>query len=164
MEKETYRVRISKDYLVFSAAHFITFGGSTCEQLHGHNYRVAAEVQGPLDADLLVVDFIWLRDALGRILEELDHRVLLATENPTLDVAVGGREVEVTFADRRWVFPKTDCVLLPVGNATAEMLARHIGRRLIGELESQTGSRPELLRIEIDECHGQSAVCELRGG
>ncbi len=163
MEKETYRVRISKDYLVFSAAHFITFGGSTCEQLHGHNYRVAAEVQGPLDADLLVVDFIWLRDALGRILEELDHRVLLATENPTLDVAVGDREVEVTFADRRWVFPKTDCVLLPVGNATAEMLARHIGRRLIGELESQTGSRPELLRIEIDECHGQSAVCELRG-
>ncbi len=163
MQKETYRVRISKDYLVFSAAHFITFGKSTCEQLHGHNYRVAAEVQGPLDTDLLVVDFIWLRDALGRILEELDHHVLLATENPALDVAVGDREVEVTFADRRWVFPKTDCVLLPVANATAEMLARHIGRRLIGELESQTGSRPALLRIEVDECHGQSAVCELRG-
>ena len=43
-----------------------------------------------------------------------------ATDNPALDVAVKEREVEVTFADRRWVFPKTDCVLLPVANATAE--------------------------------------------
>ncbi|MCA9762275.1 MAG: hypothetical protein KC544_04000, partial [Gemmatimonadetes bacterium] len=31
----TFRVTVSKDYLVFSSAHFITFRGHTCESLHG---------------------------------------------------------------------------------------------------------------------------------
>ena len=46
---ESYCVRLEKEYLVFSAAHFITFNGNICERLHGHNYRVRAEVHGPLD-------------------------------------------------------------------------------------------------------------------
>src|SRR6266446_6703234 len=45
---EHFHVRVTKDYLVFSAAHFITFAGNVCERLHGHNYRVAAEVEGQL--------------------------------------------------------------------------------------------------------------------
>lgn len=159
---EHYSVRISKDYLVFSAAHFITFGRNTCERLHGHNYRVAAEVHGPLDDDLLVVDFLVLRDTLKRILEELDHRVLLATENRALRIAADENQVEVIFSDRHWVFPRADCVLLPIGNTTAEMLGHHIAHRLLNELEARTGGRPTLVRIEVDECHGQIAVCELR--
>ena len=43
---ETYLVRLEQEYLTFSAAHFITFQGDTCEQLHGHNYRVWVEVEG----------------------------------------------------------------------------------------------------------------------
>ena len=35
-----FRVSVSKDYLVFASAHFITFAGHRCEGLHGHNYRV----------------------------------------------------------------------------------------------------------------------------
>ena len=46
---EQYHVRIAKEELVFSAAHFITFAGDVCERLHGHNYRLAVEVAGPLD-------------------------------------------------------------------------------------------------------------------
>ena len=46
---ETYRVRLDKECHVFSAAHFITFHRDVCEELHGHNYRVAVEVDGPLD-------------------------------------------------------------------------------------------------------------------
>ena len=57
---ETYRVTVTKDYLVFSAAHFITFAGSICERLHGHNYRVEAEIHGPLDENHYVIDFIAL--------------------------------------------------------------------------------------------------------
>jgi 6-pyruvoyltetrahydropterin/6-carboxytetrahydropterin synthase len=60
---ETYRVTVSKDDLVFSAAHFITFDGNVCERLHGHNYRVSADVFGQLDENYYVVDFILLRDA-----------------------------------------------------------------------------------------------------
>jgi len=160
---ESYRVRIAKDSLVFSAGHFITLGDGACERLHGHNYRVAAEVCGPLDENHYVVDFIALRDTLRSILDELDHRMLLPTDHPQVRVAVEGREVAVTFADRRWVFPRDDCALLPVPNTTAEMLARYIGLRLQDELGERTGSRPAGVRIEVDECFGQSALWETQG-
>jgi 6-pyruvoyltetrahydropterin/6-carboxytetrahydropterin synthase len=160
---EHYSVRISKDQLVFSAAHFITLEGEVCERLHGHNYRVGAEVHGPLNEQHYVVDFLALRDALQEILEELDHYVLLPTGNPGIEVTAHEREVEVRFAERRWVFPRDDCRLLPVPNTTAELLGRYIAGRLLEALERRCGSRPTLLRIEVDECFGQSAICELRG-
>ena len=100
---ESYCVRLTKDYLVFSAGHFITFNGDVCERLHGHNYRVSAEVHGPLDENHYVVDFIALRDTLKAIVDELDHHMLLPTGHPLICVQASEREVEVTFRERRWV-------------------------------------------------------------
>ncbi|MBX3413386.1 MAG: 6-pyruvoyl tetrahydropterin synthase family protein [Pirellulales bacterium] len=159
---ESYCVRITKDYLVFSAGHFITFAGDMCERLHGHNYRVSAEVHGPLDENHYVVDFILLRDLLQEIVLELDHYMLLPTQHRTIRVQADERRVRVTHADREWIFPRGDCVLLDVPNTTAEMLARHIGRRLLDELARKGIARPTVTRIEVDECEGQSAVCEFR--
>jgi len=158
---ESYRVRLDKEYHVFSAAHFITFDGNVCEQLHGHNYRVAVEVEGPLDENQYVVDFIALRDTLKGITNELDHHVLLPTGHPLIHVRSDEREVEVTFDDRRWVFPRGGCLLLPVTNTTAELLARYIGKRLLDDLHSRTGVRPQRAQVAVDESNGQWAVCEL---
>jgi 6-pyruvoyltetrahydropterin/6-carboxytetrahydropterin synthase len=152
---------MTKDYLVFSAGHFITYDGDVCERLHGHNYRVAAEVHGPLDENHYVVDFIGLRDTLWAIVDELDHHMLLPTAHPLIRVVADDREVEATFRDRRWIFPRGDCVLLPVANTTSELLARHIAERLAGDLEKRTGKRPEKIKVELDECFGNVAVCEL---
>ena len=160
---ERYHIRITKDYLVFSAAHFITFAGNICERLHGHNYRVAAELHGPLDENHYVVDFIAVRDALKRIVDELDHHMLLPTQHPTIKVTSDGRSVEAIFEERRWVFPREDCVLLPVANTTAELLARHIGQRLLADLAGHSGYRPERLVVEVDECNGQVGICEFDG-
>lgn len=158
---ENYRVRLTKDQLVFSAAHFITYNGNLCERLHGHNYRVTAEVQGPLDENHYVIDFIALRDTLHAIVLALDHHVLLPTDHPLIKVTADQTSVEAVFEDRRWVFPRGDCVLLPVPNTTAEMLARHIGRRLLDELAAHGLPQPDGLSVEVDECEGQSAVCEI---
>src|SRR5687768_2936592 len=154
-----YHVRIAKDYLVFSAAHFITFSGNICERLHGHNYRVTAEVHGPLDENHYVVDFIALSDVLREIVGELDHHVILPTTHPTILVQADDTSVDVRFEDRRWLFPRGDCVLLPVPNTTAELLARHIGILLRDRLAARTGIRPARLRVEVDECEGQIGVC-----
>jgi 6-pyruvoyltetrahydropterin/6-carboxytetrahydropterin synthase len=160
---ERYHVRIDKEYLVFSAGHFITFAGDICERLHGHNYRVAAEVAGPLDENHYVVDFIALRDSLRSIVDELDHYVMLPTEHPLIRVVADEREVEATFRERRWVFPRGDCVLLPVPNTTAEMVARWIGQRLIERLAARGIARPQRVQVEVDECFGQSGVWQLGG-
>jgi 6-pyruvoyltetrahydropterin/6-carboxytetrahydropterin synthase len=155
---ESYHVRIEKDYLVFSAGHFITFDGDVCERLHGHNYRVAAEVFGPLDENHYVVDFIALRDTLKALVDELDHHMLLPTDHPLIRVVADERSVEVTFEERRWVFPRGDCILLPVANTTTELLARYLGMRLLDDLQKRTGTRPKSVRIEVDECFGQVGV------
>jgi 6-pyruvoyltetrahydropterin/6-carboxytetrahydropterin synthase len=159
---EQYHVRIEKDTLVFSAGHFITFAGNICERLHGHNYRVAAEVAGPLDENAYVVDFIALRDTLAAIVKELDHFMLLPTRHAQIKVRADEREVEATFEDRRWVFPRGDCVLLDVSNTTAEMLARYIGQRLLLGLKERGIATPELVTTEVDECYGQLGVYTWR--
>src|SRR5262249_26393665 len=157
---ESFHVRVTKDYLVFSAAHFITFGGNICERLHGHNYRVAAEVAGPLDENHYVVDFIALRDALREIVGELDHHLLLPTKHARIQVTADERSVEARFEDRRWEFPRGDCVLLPVAQTTAELLAQYIGHRLQDALAKKTDAKPHRLRVEVDECEGQIGVWE----
>ena len=167
---ESYHVRLEKERLVFSAAHFITYNGDECERLHGHNYHVAAELHGPLDENQYVVDFIAVRDALQAIVDQLDHRVLLPTEHPTIlvqtnapavDASNGNQtaaEIVATHHNRRWVFPAEDCVLLPIGNTTAELLARHIGQQLLASLAELSLPLPERLVISVDECDGQWGV------
>ena len=124
MANEQYRVRVTKDHLVFSAAHFITFNGSICERLHGHNWRVAVEVAGPLDENSYVFDFIALRDATQKLVNQLDHRMLLPTLHPAIHVVANECEVTAKFEERRWVFPREDCILMPVANTTAEAAAQ----------------------------------------
>ncbi len=158
---ERYHVRVSSDDLFFSAAHFITFRGGECERLHGHDFRVAAELEGRLDENQYVVDFLALRDTLKAILaENLDHRVLLPTGHPLIRIVSRDREVEVTFADRRWVFPRGDCVQLPISNTTTELLARYIGTELLTRLLKPSGASPVRMRIEVEESYGQSACYE----
>ncbi len=166
---QTFHIRISGDDLIFSAAHFITLDAENCEPLHGHDYHVAAEVYGPLGEEHYVVDFVAVRDLLRGILAEMDHRVLLPTGHPTIRVTaeperVPGQvpeEVTVTFGERRWVFPRGDCLLMPIAATTSELLAGHVGRRLLDELQARCGLRPPRLRIEIRESCGFSAVCEF---
>jgi 6-pyruvoyltetrahydropterin/6-carboxytetrahydropterin synthase len=160
---ESYSVRIAKAEHVFSAAHFITYAGQ-CERLHGHNYRVAAEIFGTLNEDSLVVDFLAVRAALREIVGRLDHFVLLPAEHRELTVKVVGDEVHVAFASRRWIFPRGDCRLLPVANTTAELLAAHIGRELQLALEHRCGRKVPQLRVELDECDGQLARWQSRPG
>jgi 6-pyruvoyltetrahydropterin/6-carboxytetrahydropterin synthase len=155
---DSYHIRIEKKRLVFSAAHFITFGDDVCERLHGHNYHVAAEVHGPLEANAYVIDFIAVRDALQQIVDELDHRVLLPADHPTIKVTEQGAQIVVAHAERRWHFPVDDCLILPVPNTTAEMLARYIAGKLLLSLAGRTPTQPTRVVISVDECDGQWGV------
>ena len=158
---ESYHVRLAKERFVFSAAHFITYNDDVCEPLHGHNYHVAAEIHGPLDENHYVVDFVAVRDALQKIVAAFDHRMLLPTLHPTIRVTEKDHEVTVTHEEHRWVFPRQNCVLLPVANTTAELLARHIAILLREFLFTHTEASPSRVTVAVDECDGQWGVCTL---
>lgn len=159
---ETYTVRVTKDYLVFCAGHFISYEGDKCERLHGHNYRAAVEVEGPLDENRYVFDFIALKNITKSITDELDHRMLLPNRNPHIRVSREGQSIRVIYRDREWQFPDGDCVLLPIENTTAELLARHIAGCLRARLADQHRFHPTVLRVEVEESFGQSAMYEWR--
>ena len=155
-----FTVRVTKDYLVFCAGHFITYDGEHCERLHGHNYRVAVEVDGDLDANHYVFDFIALKQHTKAITDMLDHRMLLPTESDLIRVEESEGSVHVRYGERRWMFPREDCVLLPISNTTAELLGRYIGQRLLESLNREKGYQPQALRIEVEESFGQMATYE----
>ncbi len=167
---DRYAVRLRKAVHVFCAGHFITLTDDLCEPVHGHNWLAGADVEGRPDGHGMVVDFIALREALAAIVSRLDHRMLLPTRSRLLQVSTapapaefggtGHEEVTVRFQGRRWVFPADECVLLPVENTTAEWLARWIGEELLAAMAAAGSPIEGRLRIEVDECLGQSAIWE----
>lgn len=162
MSAERFKVRIAGEQLLFCSGHFITYDGGKCEPLHGHNYRAAVEIEGPLDENHYVFDFIALRKHAKAITDELNHRMLLPTQSRLIRVEDSQERVVARFENREWVFPKSDCILLPIENTTAELLARYIGMKLLGVLQLEHGFVPELLRLEVEEGIGQFAVWEWR--
>jgi 6-pyruvoyltetrahydropterin/6-carboxytetrahydropterin synthase len=163
MAVERFKVRVTKDHLVFCSGHFISYEGDKCERLHGHNYRASVEVEGALDVNYYVFDFIALKRLTKAITDELDHRMMLPTRNALILVEEGSGSVRVRYRDREWLFPRGDCVLLPIENTTAELLARYVGQRLRDALRGQ-GYEPAVLRVEVEESIGQSATYEWRAG
>ncbi len=159
---ESFKIRVTKDHLVFSSGHFISYEGDKCERLHGHNYRTAVEVEGDLDENWYVFDFIALKRLTKTITDELDHRMLLPTQNKLIVVDAGPTNVQVRYRDNSWRFPREDCVLLPIENTTTELLARYIGNKVMEELRGRHRFHPRVLRVEVEENVGQSATYEWR--
>jgi 6-pyruvoyltetrahydropterin/6-carboxytetrahydropterin synthase len=159
-----YKVRVSKDYLVFCSGHFITYAGGLCERLHGHNYRVAVEVEDELDQNHYVFDFVALKDRTRAIVNELDHRMLLPTQSRLILLEEDGPNWQVRYRDRRWSFPRDECALLPVANTTAELLADYLNARLRQAIAADGLRVPGVIRVEVEESFGQLAVSEWSAG
>ena len=151
-----FKVAITKEDLVFAAAHFITFAGHRCETLHGHNYRVGIVVEGGLQQDSwFVLDFAAVKTLMRRLTAELDHRVLLPRDNPKLTISDENGSVRVAFEHQpRYVFPARDCVILPIPNTTVEMLSQYLAGRVRAELGSL---HLKAIEVEVEENFGQSA-------
>lgn len=152
-----YGVRLYKQAFNFAGAHFLLFADGRRERLHGHNYQLRVEIDGPLGAAELVADFLELKPLIRELCGELDHRMLLPIDAPALSVTVGEREVEVKVSDGgRFVFPRADVVLLPLANTSTERLADLLAGRLRARcLAALPGLKMTRLRVEVEESNGQ---------
>ena len=161
-----FTVSVAKDDLSFASAHFITRAGHRCEGLHGHNYRARVTVEGALDAETSwVVDFLLLKGVMTRLCAAIDHVVLLPGASARIAVTEDAERIRVTVdGEERYVFPRRDCVILPVPNTTAEMLAQLLAERLLAELAAHGAGGLKSLEVEVEEGLGQSATCRLAIG
>ncbi len=154
----TFRIQVEKDYLGFCSAHFITYDGHQCETLHGHNYRARISLEGPLDENFYVVDFIKVKRMMKGICDELDHRMLLPLNNRLIELEEQEDSVAVRYKHRRFLFPREDVVLLPIPNTTAEMLAQYICGRALEELRKLGVKHLQTIEVEVEEAIGQAAT------
>lgn len=163
-----FRISVTKDYLVFASAHFITFAGHRCEGLHGHNYRASVTVEGALNQDAwFVFDFVELKRIMRRLCDEIDHLVLLPLQSERIEVVDDGEVVRVGVDGKpRYVFPRKDCALLPIPNTTVEMLAQMLTERLQAALSAEGPTSAAArgltaIEMEVEENFGQSAIYRL---
>ena len=161
-----FSVSVSKDYLVFASAHFITFAGHRCEGLHGHNYRASVTLEGALNEEAwFVFDFVELKRIMRRLCDEIDHLVLLPLQSDRVKVTQDGEIVKVLVDGKpRYVFPLRDCALLPIPNTTVEMLAQLLTDRLRAELETLGARGLTAIEMEVEENFGQAAIYRLTLG
>jgi 6-pyruvoyltetrahydropterin/6-carboxytetrahydropterin synthase len=92
------------------------------------------------------------------IVNELDHRMLVATLNPLLQVSATPEQVEIRYRDKLWSFPRGDCALLPIENTTAELLAKYIANRILSTLKHRNHYSPQSIRVDVEESFGQIAT------
>ena len=149
------RVSVERQRLHFAAAHMATFAGA-CEPLHGHNYQVMVELEGELTEDSWVWDFSDLKLVTRELCEQLDHRFLLQRTSRVLSINETSESWEVSFADRRYVFPRADVAVLPIDNTTAERLAEWFAEGLRAYFETQRGALIHAISVGIEEMPGQA--------
>lgn len=157
---ERWSIAIAKDYLKFSAAHFLIFPDGSAERLHGHNYKVTVRVQTELDPHGLVVNFKEIKPMVRRLCDELDEHLLIPGQHPVLraEVTAPGR-MEIRYRERLYVIPADEVIVLPIGNTSAENLATWFARELRARMRT---AWPHLLvqRLEVgvEETPGQRGI------
>jgi 6-pyruvoyltetrahydropterin/6-carboxytetrahydropterin synthase len=154
------QVSVAKDSIGFSAAHFLTLRGHVCERLHGHNYRLGATVEGTVDPHTgFVVDFAVLKHTLRRLVEPLDHRILIPIKNPALGIREEGNSLIVDYEWPAWLtVPRAHACLLPVEHTTAEVLAGYFASLAFSTLTSEPAPGIHSVVIDLEESAGQWAT------
>jgi 6-pyruvoyltetrahydropterin/6-carboxytetrahydropterin synthase len=150
---ESFKVFVTKDYLKFSAAHFIAYKGFR-EALHGHNYRVSVEVEGDLGDDGYVVDFGVVKRIARELCGQLDEKVLVPAGSDVLTVREQNGQVLLVSESGEFTFPRSDCALLPIVHSSAEEF-------IAGELRQRRASsgidQVRAIEVGVEETTGQAA-------
>ena len=161
--KKSWSIEVQKDYLKFSAAHFLIFPDGTAERLHGHNYRVWVRVETALDEHGLVVNFKEIKPVIRELCEELDEHVLIPGRHPVLTCdSLSDGTSEIRYRDRRYVIPTDEIVLLPITNSSAENLAGWLAEELRERMRVRFPNHGAMaIEVGVEETSGQRGVVRL---
>jgi 6-pyruvoyl-tetrahydropterin synthase len=138
------------------------FRDGSREPLHGHNYRVQVKGNAPELSDDMVFDFLNIKPIVRKICDSLDHKLLIPKLNA--NITIEDREknyVFITKDESMFSIPKTDVLLLPIENTSAERIAAYIASELSLEMKKQYNFEFNELEIEVEETPGQCAVFTL---
>ena len=115
----------------FSAAHVVHTTDTKCSRLHGHTWKVEVLIDGKIQDDGMVVDFIKIKE----IINYYDHMTMMP--DACLFDAENPKCLAFNVRGKTYILPRGDVVLFH-GPVTAENIAEHI-KKLIRELFDLSG-------------------------
>jgi 6-pyruvoyltetrahydropterin/6-carboxytetrahydropterin synthase len=154
-----FSIRVYKQNFNFASSHFMLFKNGTREPLHGHNYRV--QVKGnALDLnDDMVFDFLNIKPVVREVCDFLDHKLLIPKNNPNLQIEESGKNYILKTRDESFFsIPKTDVLILPIENTSAERIAVYLAHQIRDRVFEKFQFEFKELEIEVEETPGQAAL------
>lgn len=153
----SYKIKIEKDRIKFSSAHFTIFSANEAERLHGHNYYLSIEVHtDTVDGLGFAMDMKPLKDTAYELSQKLDEFILLPSENPFLKITKSNEQVQCTWNNKNYSFPLTDVQILPLSNITCENLAFWFWQQMKNQLPKSV----KKLSVSVKETNGQESIYE----
>ena len=156
-----YSIKVYKQYFNFASSHFLVFEGKR-EPIHGHNYRVRVSGSSKKLASDMVFDFLDIKPIVRDVCDSLDHRLLLPSDNPWIKMSEVGDNYNVEALNAKFSFPKSDCLILPLPNVSAECLAIYLWGEIKKLVKDKFNFEFSNLEVEVEETTGQSAIYSHR--
>ena len=152
----SFSIEVAKDYFNFASAHFLIFADGKREPLHGHNYQVSVALEGELDHAGVLLDFISFKPLVKRICDDLDHRTLIQSASPMVDLRQRPHEIELRYKQQKIILPRQDVLLLPLINTSTELLAEYVAGQIRRKVRrSFPKSQIRYLEVGVEEARGQ---------
>jgi len=169
----SFEVYVSKDTFKFNAAHFVAFQNYR-ERLHGHNYKIGVRLLGDrqgggkIGPDGYVIDFGNIKAVCKQVCKRLNEHFLCPMYSDVLKITLSDDDNDGTKGSVRvecqdgthFVFPKQDCMLLPIVHATTEELGIYLWSEILHGLHApyllQRGIHT--MEVTVAEAPGQEAT------
>jgi 6-pyruvoyl-tetrahydropterin synthase len=183
-----FSIHLAKDTFKFNASHFVAYPGFR-ERLHGHNYRVAITLIGSheIGRDGYVLDFGCVKSVAKKVCKEMNEYFLVPMLSDVLKITIEEGEgnefcgqcedgsehkdkklkpthpgsITIQCEDgSRFLFPRQDCLLLPIMHSTCEELAIYVYSQLLKGLNRDYLESHGVCAMEVtvSESTGQDAT------
>ena len=156
-----HRIVIAREQHKFSCAHMTVFADGTKERLHGHNYTIAVAIDVDRVDLQAMIPFAPIKAAIAELCAAWKEHLLVAANNPFLEIVTDARELEFRLCGERYVMPRQDAILLPIDNISVEALAAHVAELLVARVNVLDARHVLALEVTVAESPGQGATCTI---
>ncbi len=143
----------------FSANHFL-IGFGKCERLHGHNYMLKVTIKYIENNNIKPINFKIINSVIQNELMALNQKILIPKNSSKFNIqsTLKGKNWKVKIADKEYMFPKQDVVLLDgIDQTTTEELARYLHQKFSFFIKKNFPKVIKFLCVNLSETMGNQA-------
>ena len=132
MPSERFKVRVTKDHLVFCCGHFISYAATSASGCTATTTAPPSKSRARCRRTTTSSTSSRSSTAPRKSPTNSTTACCWRRKNPVISVEDQMKCVRVRYEEREWLFPRDDCILLPIENTTAELAGPLHRRAAVG--------------------------------